>query len=207
MSDEGSGTRRDLILASESPRRAKLLRQLGVSFSIVPPKVDETVIPAEAPNAYVRRIALSKVTAVSAKCGRSVPVLGADTVVAIDEILLGKPVGIEHARAMLERLSGRWHEVYSGVAIMQRDATVISVRTRVKFRTLGEHEVDRYWASGEPQDKAGAYAIQGLGGVFVERIHGSYSNVVGLPMAETLALLDQYNVRQLLGLKIGAPEP
>ncbi len=194
MSDNDSARAIDLILASASPRRAKFLRELSVSFSIIAAEIDESVARKEAPNEYVRRIALYKAETVSVKCTRSVPVLAADTVVAIDDMILGKPGGIEEARQMLARMSGRWHEVYSGVAIMHRAATVLSVRTRVKFRAIAAREVDRYWASGEPQDKAGAYGIQGLGGAFVERIDGSYSNVVGLPLTETLALLDKYKV-------------
>ena len=157
---------------------------------------------AEPPGVYVRRMALHKAETVSAARGRSVPVLAADTAVAIDNLLLGKPAGIEHAREMLERLSGRWHEVYSGLAIMQADVTVISVRTRVKFRVIERSEMDVYWASGEPADKAGAYAIQGIGGAFVERIDGSYSNVVGMPMAETVTLLEKYKVSQIFRPKI-----
>ena len=202
MSDKRSTPMVDLILASASPRRAKFLQQFGISFSVVPAEVDESVTPAESPNDYVRRIALYKAETVSVRCTRSVPVLAADTVVAIDDIILGKPSGIEDAQQMLARLSGRWHEVYSGVAIMHRAATVISVRTRVKFRTIATGEVERYWASGEPHDKAGGYGIQGIGGAFVERIDGSYSNVVGLPLTESLALLSEYKVGHIFQANI-----
>jgi nucleoside triphosphate pyrophosphatase len=188
----------DLILASASPRRAEFLRRIGVSYEIVAAQIDEAVAPDEAPAMYVRRIALAKAATVSDLPGCDAPVLGADTAVVIDERILGKPLAADDARQMLERLSGRWHEVYSGVALVHRRAEVIAVRTRVKFRPVAEHEIDAYWASGEPRDKAGGYAIQGIGGAFVERIDGSYSNVVGLPLAETLALLDKFGVDHVL---------
>ena len=191
-------TKHDLILASASPRRAQILQQLGVAFAAVPAEVDESPGPNEEPSVYVRRLALYKAEAVQAALQPSVPVMAADTTVVIDGLILGKPRTLEQAREMLSRLSGRWHEVHSGLAIMQAGATVISVRTRVKFRTVERAEMDRYWDSGEPQDKAGAYAIQGLGGAFIERIDGSYSNVIGLPMAETITLLDKYAVAHLL---------
>ena len=204
MNDQTSTTNVNLILASASPRRAEILQQLGVSFSVIPADIDESTKATELPNVYVRRIALYKAETICAANGRAFPVLAADTAVAIDDLILGKPAAIEHAREMLGRLSGRWHEVYSGLAIMHRDVTVISVRTRVKFRHIERHEIDRYWDSGEPHDKAGAYAIQGIGGGFVECIDGSYSNVVGLPMVETLSLLDKYAIRHLFSPDIGA---
>ncbi len=197
----------DLVLASASPRRNEILQQLGVAFSVVPAEIDESPKTEEAPDVYVRRLALYKAEAVSAKHRHSIPVLAADTTVTIDRLILGKPCAIEQAREMLSRLSGRWHEVHSGLAIMHRGVTVKSVRTRVKFRDIEPVEIDRYWESGEPQDKAGAYAIQGLGGAFVERIDGSYSNVVGLPMVETIALLDEYKVAYALKPKIGSTRP
>lgn len=188
----------ELLLASASPRRAEMLRRAEVSFRVIPAGVDEAVIAGESPTNYVRRVALAKAEAISERYGRSLPVLAADTAVVIDDHVLGKPDAITDARQTLERLSGRWHEVYSGVAVMHRAADVISVRTRVKFRAIAAYEIDAYWATGEPRDKAGAYAIQGIGGAFVERIDGSYSNVVGLPLAETLALLDKYGVSHVL---------
>jgi septum formation protein len=189
----------DLILASASPRRAEILSQIGVLFTVIPAYIDESVLPNEDPQVYVRRVALAKAVAVSADSGPLTPVLAADTAVVIDSSILGKPTGIEHARSMLELLSGRWHEVVSGVAIMHEDVSLISVRTRVKFRPILEHEIEAYWSSGEPADKAGSYAIQGIGGAFVERIEGSYSNVVGLPMVETSTLLNKYSIAHALG--------
>ena len=189
----------DLILASRSPRRIELLKQIGVQFRIVPADIDESPLPGELPSDYVRRIALLKATTVSEFCGPSSPVLAADTTVSIDKLILGKPDNEDHAREMLERLSGRWHEVYSGIAMTHGDLSVHSVRTRVKFRSLERDEISEYWSTGEPHDKAGAYAIQGCGGNFVERIEGSYSNVVGLPMVETGQLLDKFRVSRQLG--------
>lgn len=190
----------DLILASASRRRAEILSRMGVSYHVIAAHVDERATPDEKPSVYVQRIALDKAEAVIANQARSTPVLAADTAVVADECILGKPASMEDASSMLKRLSGCWHEVYTGVAIVHRKATVICVRTRVKFRPIVEHEIAVYWASGEPQDKAGGYAIQGLGGAFVERIDGSYSNVVGLPLSETLSLLDDYGVAHVFAL-------
>jgi len=196
----------DLILASRSPRRIQLLKQIGVRFQVLPPDVDESPLPAEQPSDYVRRIALLKSAIVSELCEGSNPVLAADTAVSIDKLILGKPDSEDHAREMLERLSDRWHEVYSGIAVTHRDVTVISVRTRVKFRRIDRWEISQYWQSGEPQDKAGSYTIQGSGGNFVERIDGSYSNVVGLPMVETGQLLDKYGIGRRLGAGTAYPD-
>ena len=207
MNEHATAIDYDLILASASPRRAEILQQLGVSFSVIPAEIDESPKIKETPSVYVRRLALYKAEAVSAARRPSVPVLAADTTVVVDDLILGKPLAIEQAREMLSRLSARWHEVHSGLAIMHGGVTVIGVRTRVKFRVIEGAEVDRYWDTGEPQDKAGAYAIQGLGGAFVERIDGSYSNVVGLPMAETISLLDKYKVEHLLRPKIDPNRP
>jgi len=188
-----------LLLASRSPRRAELLRTLGVAFRVLDVEVDETPTAGEAPDAYVRRLARDK-----ARAGRaivdSLPVLAADTTVVLDGAILGKPLDAADARTMLARLAGCTHEVMTGVAVIDgrgslRD-TVLA--TRVTFRTLAPDEIAAYVASGEPLDKAGAYGIQGLGGALVARIEGSYSNVVGLPLAETLALLDAAGVPHAL---------
>jgi len=192
-----TGLTTELILASASPRRAAFLDLLGVSYRVVPAGIDEVRKRDESPNNYVRRIALEKAEVVCARTQRSGPVLAADTAVAIEGALLGKPENFSAAAAMLSQLSGRWHEVYSGVALVQRTAEVIGVRTRVKFRKLTPVEIKAYWASGEPADKAGAYGIQGLGGAFVERIEGSYSNVVGLPLVETLELFARAGLRSV----------
>lgn len=188
----------DLILASASPRRAALLEQLGIRFVVLPAHVDESSIGGETAADYVKRVARSKAETVNAAEGQILPVLGADTTVVVGDQILGKPANIDDARFMLSRLSGTWHEVHTGVALAQQTCVVIEVTTRVKFRPLGACEIDAYWASGEPADKAGAYAVQGLGGAFVERIEGSPSNVVGLPLVETLKLLENHGIAHRL---------
>ena len=193
-----------LCLGSASPRRSELLRQIGVPHCVRSVELDETVQPGEAPADYVLRLAAAKALAVqaarSAAGAQSLPVLGADTTVTIDGAVLGKPRDSAELAAMFGTLSGREHEVLSAVAVATRDAdgapqvrTRLS-RTRVRFRAIGPGEAETYWATGEPRDKAGGYGIQGLGAVFVESIEGSYSGVVGLPLAETAALLREAGV-------------
>lgn len=183
-----------LCLASASPRRRELLVQIGVPHLVQPADLDETPLAGEAPADYVERLARAKAQAVwrerRADGALRLPVLGADTTVTIDSHVLGKPADETALQAMFARLSGREHEVWSAVALANEGGTVSRRScTRVKFRVITPAEVARYWASGEPRDKAGGYAIQGLGAVFVERIEGSYSGVVGLPLLETAALL------------------
>jgi septum formation protein len=183
-------------LASRSPRRRALLEQLGVPFQVIDQDVDELPEPGESPEVFVIRLALEKARAGHARLGGAVsPVLGADTVVVVDDEALGKPDSRETALAMLERLSGNAHRVLTGVALVdgEREATRLSIST-VTFRELGERELERYWASGEPADKAGAYAIQGRGGAFVEHLEGSYSGVMGLPLFEAHDLLDEFGI-------------
>ena len=183
--------RRMLILASASPRRAELLTTAGISFESLPVHIDETQLDGEAASDHVRRLAEEKARMALAKRGDAV-VLGADTVVVVDERILGKPKDPEHAAAMLRALAGRSHEVLTGVAVLRADRPprVAVERTRVWMAALGNDEIAWYVATGEPMDKAGAYAIQGLASRFVERIEGSYSNVVGLPVALVYRLLD-----------------
>jgi septum formation protein len=179
-----------LILASASPRRRELLRQIGVPHQVQAADIDETPLPNEAPSDYVQRLAHAKAGHVFQIRADGMPVLGADTTVAIDGLALGKPVDDREHRSMFERLSGREHAVYSAVALATREGVVVRLSvTRVAFRTVTETERAAYWASGEPRDKAGGYAIQGLGAIFIESIAGSYSGVMGLPLAETAALL------------------
>jgi len=183
-----------LCLASASPRRRELLMQIGVPLLVQPADLDETPLVGEAPADYVERLARAKAQAVwrerRAAGALRLPVLGADTTVTIDNHVLGKPADETALQAMFERLSGREHEVWSAVALANERGTVSRRScTRVKFRVITPAEVARYWASGEPRDKAGGYAIQGLGALFVERIEGSYSGVVGLPLFETAVLL------------------
>ncbi len=170
----------EIILASASPRRSELLRAAGIQFKIRVANVDETQMPGEAPHLYVARLAQTKALTVAQS---NELVLGADTTVVIGSETAGKPVDIEDAKRMLRLLSGNWHEVLTGVSFVRNDEIQTEVAlTRVKFATLSEAEMDWYAASGEPNDKAGAYAIQGLASRFIERIEGSYSNVVGLPL-------------------------
>jgi len=184
-----------LVLASASPRRAALLADIGLAFRVVRPEIDERAAPGERPEAYVERLARSKAAAGRRLApGAALPVLAADTAVVLAGSVLGKPGDAEAARAMLRALSGRTHEVLSAVAVHPVGAHPGSVqarvsRTRVTFRELRTEEIRRYWETGEPRDKAGGYGIQGIGGIFVDRLEGSYTNVVGLPVAETEALL------------------
>jgi septum formation protein len=178
-----------LLLASASPRRRALLRQLGVAHVARGAHLDETVRAAETPRDYVARIAAAKVNALRG-AQVSLPVLGADTVVVLDGVIYGKPRDRDDALGMLGRLSGRVHEVLTAVALADSRGTALAVNvSAVRFRTLSAQECCDYWASGEPRDKAGAYAIQGLAAAFIESLHGSYSGVMGLPLFETAALL------------------
>jgi septum formation protein len=187
-----------LCLGSASPRRAELLRQLGVPHIVVPSDADETRRVDEPPSDYVLRLACSKAAGVLvAAAGRigGLPVLAADTSVVIDDQVLGKPLDAAECREMLGRLSGREHEVFTAVALASGGATRTRLsRSRVIFRRLGEAEMDAYWATGEPRDKAGGYAVQGYGAAFVRRLEGSYSGVVGLPLFETAELLAEAGV-------------
>jgi septum formation protein len=178
-----------LILASASPRRTDLLRQIGVAHQVEPADIDERRAPGESIDECVQRLARSKALQVQQR-GRSLPVLGADTVVAVDEMLLGKPRDRADGIEMLQRLSGRSHQVLSAVALASEKGLQQALsRNVVRLRPLSEQECARYWDSGEPRDKAGAYAIQGVGAAFIEYLSGSYSGVMGLPLYETAQLL------------------
>ncbi|HPQ96503.1 MAG: septum formation inhibitor Maf [Thiothrix sp.] len=179
-----------VMLASGSPRRRELLDQIGIRYRVQTADVDESAQAGETPEALVLRLARAKAQAVWDDTDRTLPVLGADTLGVVDGILLVKPDGFESARAMLKRMSGRMHEVLTAVALCSSQGTRVRLnRSRVWFRELAEAEILAYWAQGEPRDKAGAYAVQGLGAVFVERLEGSYSGVMGLPLFETAQLL------------------
>jgi septum formation protein len=171
-----------LVLASQSPRRAEILRLAGIAFTVRVAPIDESPLDGERPEAYVQRLAAEKAMAV--ECGPGETVLGADTTVVIDGEMLGKPVDAADARRMLELLSGRRHEVLTGIAV-RRGAEVTRdwATTEVWFASITESEIDEYVASGEPMDKAGGYAIQGLASKHIEKIEGCYFNVVGLPVA------------------------
>jgi septum formation protein len=184
-----------IVLASASPRRAELLRAAGLDFDVLPASVDESPLPAETAEAHVRRLAEAKALAVVDRAG-SRRVIAADTVVVIDGAIFGKPADEDDARRMLRLLSGRAHEVVTGVSLAAMfpggPGWVVQTeveRTTVEFEPLSEAEIDWYVASGEPMDKAGAYAVQGLASRFVTRIAGSYSNVVGLPVALVYTML------------------
>lgn len=182
-----------LILASASPRRAALLEQIGVAFRARTVEIDETPLPRETPHDYVRRLALAKARAVVPGAG-GLPVLGADTAVVLDDRILQKPIDGEDALAMLASLSGRGHRVLTAIALITARETVRVSETAVFFRPVSPAEARAYWESGEPRDKAGGYAIQGRGAVFVSRLEGSYSGVVGLPLFETAQLLAECGV-------------
>lgn len=186
----------DLILASASPRRAELLRQIGVRFTIHPADIDETQYPNEAPEDYVQRLAREKAQAVAQQLlDIKLPVLGADTTVVLDNRIFSKPADKSEAIATLRALSGRSHRVLSAIAVVAEGRTELKLsETSVQFREIKEQEYERYWSTGEPQGKAGAYAIQGLGAVFVVGITGSYSGVVGLPLLQTFELFERFNI-------------
>ena len=178
-----------LILASGSPRRSELLQQAGLSFEIIVPKIDEAPRPGEAPSEFVCRTAREKAESIS---GDGAVLLAADTAVIDGDRILGKPIDAEDAAAMLRSLSGRTHEVMTGICIRFPDRTVcFHVETHVTFRTLSEEEIADYVATEEPMDKAGAYAIQGGAAKMVRRVEGSYSNVVGLPLCEVIEQLEK----------------
>ena len=181
----------ELILASASPRRRELLAQLAIPFTVIPANIDESAWPDEVPRAYTMRVAHAKAQHVARQFPTAV-VLGADSVVVLDQQILGKPRDVEEARHMLTRLSGREHTVLTGVAVLhaaQHFVGLDAVSTLVRFRPLSASVIEHYLATGEPMDKAGAYAIQGAAAAFVASWDGCYTNVVGLPLRRTAALL------------------
>jgi len=181
-----------LILASQSPRRLALLGQLGLTVEVRPADIDESLQPGEGAEAYVLRLAGAKAQ-VAHQSGAVT--IAADTAVVLDGRVLGKPADRAEGVAMLRALAGRAHQVMTGVAVRD-DSRLdsVCVATAVWFRDISEEEADAYWDTGEGRDKAGGYGIQGIGGIFAERIHGSYSAVVGLPLAETERLLRSFGV-------------
>jgi septum formation protein len=183
-----------IILASASPRRKELLDQIKISYHVHPVDIDEAPLPDEVPLAYVQRLAAEKSAACAAQLGVGLPVLAADTAVVIGDLILGKPKDREDAFTMLRLLSGKMHRVYSAISLRgQEHGQAVSI-TEVTFRPLTDYEIESYWQSGEPADKAGSYAIQGLGGLFVKSINGSFSGVVGLPLFETAELLSKQGI-------------
>jgi septum formation protein len=182
-----------LILASKSPRRKTLLQQLGYQFSCVSADIDESVFVNEKADHYVLRVATAKAQVVAQQNSNAV-ILGADTSVIVDNEILAKPVDFSDSKRILTILSGRQHQVLTAVTIIyKQQINSIVVSTDVFFKTLSAQEISDYWHTGEPQDKAGSYAIQGAAGKFITHIHGSYSAVVGLPLYETEQLLTKYS--------------
>ncbi|MET0090336.1 MAG: Maf family protein [Candidatus Thiodiazotropha sp.] len=188
-----------IYLASRSPRRQELLSQIGVTYELLDVAVDEAIQADECPERYAQRLALEKARAgaQAVPAGQSIPVLAADTCVVIHGQILGKPEDREQGLWMLGQLSDATHEVYTAVCLGQEHFETRLSISRVTFRALSPGEISAYWASGEPADKAGGYAIQGLGGQFVRWLEGSYSGVMGLPLYETAELLQRAGIELL----------
>jgi septum formation protein len=183
-----------VILASQSPRRRELLRQVGIDHEVMPADVDETYLAHESPAPHAERLARLKAATLAAQHPHAL-VIGADTIVVIDGMVLGKPADADDARRMLIRLGGRTHLVYTAVAVARDGALVSGVESvEVTFRPLTARQVDEYVATGEPMDKAGAYGIQGFGATLVERIHGDYYAVMGLALGRLVTLLRDVGV-------------
>ncbi len=189
-------SRTPVVLASASPRRHELLANLGVVFTVAHPDIDETPLPGEPPVPYVRRLAIEKAQAVAAPAGSLV--IAADTTVDLGGEILGKPADDDEARSMLRQLSGRTHRVHTGLAVRVDDRTVAeTVSSLVTFSMLTDEMIEWYVGTGEPFGKAGAYAVQGAGGSFVERVRGSVSNIIGLPLHTLLRLAGDLDVQLL----------
>jgi septum formation protein len=187
-----------LTLASTSPRRREILATLGIEFKVIPVATDESPLDGEAPREMVLRLAIAKAEAAT----QGDLILAADTVVVLGDRMLGKPCDSDDAIEMLLALGGRSHQVMTGVALKTHTGTrAVLSTTDVQFREIGRDEAERYWQSGEPCDKAGAYGIQGLGGMFVTAIAGSYSGVMGLPVFETVELLKAAGIDVLVDQK------
>ena len=179
-----------IYLASQSPRRRELLTQIGITYELLSNDIDESVLPNEQPAAYVERLAIEKAQAGQELAIENKPVLGSDTIVVINNQIMGKPHDEKHAIAMLLSLSGKEHQVMTAVALVLGTKVHSEVViTKVKFRDISEQEAVNYWQSGEPKDKAGGYGIQGIGAQFVENIDGCYFAVVGLPLMKTQEML------------------
>jgi septum formation protein len=199
----GSQAPLSLVLASASPRRKELLEQLGIHVIARAVDIDESVIDGETANQFVQRLAKDKAHRGHEVIGstEALPVLGSDTAVVIDGQILGKPVNRNDARSMLMRLSGKTHTVHTAVAIVTNNRVVEAVSiSRVSFTRLSEQDISLYLSTGEADDKAGSYAIQGIAGQFIEKLEGSYSGVMGLPLFETRQLLLQLGINPLTGI-------
>lgn len=190
-----------IILASASPRRKELLDQIGVCYKVHAVDIDESPLQQEDPLEYVSRVAADKSAASLQALDSQLPILAADTSVVVDGHILGKPENKAHAEAMLTQLSGKMHHVYTAVSLRhsgslsENNHFQVLSKTEVCFRYITSNEIQAYWNTGEPQGKAGAYAIQGLASIFVESIQGSFSGVVGLPLFETAELLSKQGIK------------
>jgi septum formation protein len=183
-----------IILASSSPRRKELLDQIKITYEVYPVHLDETPLPNETPLNFVQRLAAEKSAVCVAQLGTNTPVLAADTAVILGGVIMGKPKNEDDALAMLTQLSGKTHQVYTAISLRGREHGQAVSITGVTFRRLTKQEILGYLNSGEPVDKAGSYAIQGIGSIFVESIKGSFSGVVGLPLFETAQLLSNEGI-------------
>lgn len=192
----------NIYLASQSPRRKELLQQLGVGSIVIPSNVDETLHMDESVEGYVMRLAREKAEVclqyLREQAQELLPIVAADTTVCVDNVILGKPENEQEAYSMLKSLSGRWHEVHTAVAVATEKGTEVALSTtHVEMMELSDADILAYIASGEPRDKAGAYGIQGLAGIFIKSIEGSYSGVMGLPVFETAQLLRNAGIELL----------
>jgi len=184
-----------ICLASQSPRRSELLQQLGTDFTVLSCEVPEVVAPGEQAEEFVQRLALDKARAGWQLSDQTCPVMGADTVVVVDGMIIGKPADAADAQDMLMELSGRSHVVMTAVALVQGDKEALRLNcSTVSFRRIREQECTDYVATGEPLDKAGSYAVQGYAAIFIKELHGSYSGVMGLPLYETAQLLEEFDI-------------
>ena len=192
-----------VVLASQSPRRRELLDLVGIAHEVRPADIDESAFPDEAPAAHCERLARGKAEALAAELNDAL-VVAADTIVVIDDLILGKPADADDARRTLRRLSGRTHTVFTAVAVARAGALVSGVETvSVTFRPLDDAEIDAYVATGEPMDKAGSYGIQGFGATIVERIDGDYFAVMGLALVRLVKLLERVGVSYAFGRLTG----
>jgi septum formation protein len=190
-----------LILASQSPRRQQLLEQLGYQFKCLPANIDESILANESAQQYVTRLALAKAKCIAKNQPDSSLVLGCDTSVVINQQILGKPTSEADCLRILGLLSGKVHQVQTAVSLVNAEfSKTVLVTTEVEFKVLSHSEIKQYWLTGEPQDKAGAYGIQGIGGQFVKHIAGSYSAVVGLPLYQTVQLLNDCGLPSVMNL-------
>jgi len=184
-----------LILASASPRRSDLLTQLGLKHNIQIADIDETVYPNEKPADYVVRVAHEKSRVIQQRNNNTDIILAADTSVVLNDYIMGKPENLEHALSMLTSLSGNTHQVYSAISLRGQSTQQAVSISNVTFRILSESEIINYWHTGEPADKAGAYAVQGLASIFIQSIQGSFSGIMGLPLFETAQLLSNEGIK------------